>query len=242
VAIDGALILAGGAGTRLRPLITDVPKPLASVCRRPFIEYLVCQLAAAGVTKATLLAGYMADELATTLGDTSHGVELAYSVESEPLGTGGALKNALPMLIGRRWLVLNGDSLFDISLSDLVARHREDAPVTLALANVADAARYGSVTTTFDGSVAGFAEKSEGTAANSWINAGVFVLERSVLEEIDSDRPISLEREVLPALIGRGLRAERFDGYFVDIGIPGDYLRAQQDCGVFERLVSAAPG
>lgn len=239
-AVDGAIILAGGAGTRLRSVVSDVPKPMAQVCGRPFIEYLICQLGAVGIGNATILAGYMADSLSATLGERSHGVELAYSVESEPLGTGGALRNALATLTGDRWLVLNGDSLFDIALAELAARHEPGTPLTLSLANVADAARYGSVATDDDGTVTAFAEKSE-TPTSSWINAGVFVIERSVVESIASDRPVSLEREVLPALIGRGLRAERLDGYFIDIGIPDDYLRAQQECEVFERLVSAAP-
>jgi NDP-sugar pyrophosphorylase family protein len=242
VEIDGALILAGGAGTRLRPLISDVPKPMATVCDRPFVEYLICQLGAAGVSNTTLLVGYMADELRATLGDNLHGVALEYSFESEPLGTGGALRNALSSLAGDRWFVLNGDSFFDISLDALAASHRADAPLTLSLANVSDAGRYGSVTTAEDGSVTGFTEKAPTASSNGWINAGVFVVERSVLEGIANDRPVSLEREVLPALVGRGLRAERFGGYFVDIGIPDDYLRAQLECEVFERLVSAAPG
>jgi NDP-sugar pyrophosphorylase family protein len=238
--IDQAIILAGGAGTRLRPLISDVPKPLASVCGRPFIEYLVAQLAAAGVRKATLLTGHMADALEATLGSRSHGVHLEYSVESKPLGTGGALKNAETLLDGDRWLLLNGDSLFDISLLGLAANHPSDASVTVALAEVSDVGRYGAVTTDDDGTVTAFEEKSE-SGGMGWINAGVYVVSRAALAAIASDRAVSFEREILPALIGRGLRAQRLRGFFIDIGVPDDYWRAQRECGVFERLASATP-
>ena len=238
--IEQAIILAGGAGTRLRPLVSEVPKPLASVCGRPFVEYLIAQVAAAGVRKVTLLTGYMADALRANLGGESHGVALEYSVESEPLGTGGALKNAEPLLEGDAWLMLNGDSLFDISLVELVANRSTDSPVTIALAEVSDTRRYGSVTADDDGSVIAFVEKSE-SAGNGWINAGVYVVSRSVLGSVANGRPVSFEREILPALIGRGLRAQRFGGFFIDIGIPDDYLRAQRECDVFDRLASARP-
>jgi NDP-sugar pyrophosphorylase family protein len=235
-------VLAGGAGTRLRPVISDLPKPLAMVCGRPFIEYLICQVAAAGITRATLLTGYMSELLRETIGDMSHGVELEYSAESEPRGTGGALKLAEPLLAGDAWLLLNGDSLLDVSLNELVERHVAGSFATLALTRVEDARRYGGVTTADDGGVTAFREKSDATEAyGAWVNAGVYVLERAVLKLIDSDRPVSFESEVLPALIGRGLRAERLDGYFIDIGIPDDYRRAQQECSVFERLASAVP-
>jgi D-glycero-alpha-D-manno-heptose 1-phosphate guanylyltransferase len=221
--------------------VSDVPKPLATVCGRPFAEYLIAQLAASGVARVTLLAGYMAEQLEAELGELSHGVELAYSVEANPLGTGGAMRNALEFLTGDRWLVLNGDSLFDIDLFELTAAHTPGTPATLALASVRDAGRYGCVSVDSGGSVTGFVEKSAESPADGWINAGVYVIERSAVEVIASDRPVSLEREVLPALIGRGLRARQFEGYFIDIGVPDDYLRAQQECSVFERLISAAP-
>jgi NDP-sugar pyrophosphorylase family protein len=238
--ISQAIILAGGAGTRLRPVVSDVPKPLAPVCGRPFIEYLIAQLAAAGIPRAVVLAGVMADRLRSTLGDQLLGVEIVYSVEPAPLGTAGALKHAETMLDGDRWLLLNGDSLVDIDLSALSDAHRPDAALaTMALVRVDDSRRFGGVSIARDGSVVSFVEKPNSSEA-TLINAGVYVIERRLLNEIPADAAVSLERAILPALIGRGLRGEAFSAYFVDIGVPEDYLRAQQACAVFDGLIRAA--
>jgi NDP-sugar pyrophosphorylase family protein len=234
-----ALILAGGAGTRLRPLVSDVPKPMAPVRGRPFLEYLVAQLALAGVPEVMLCVGFVADVIEGHFGDgQGFGISIMYSRELDPLGTGGALKLAEERLVGDRWLVLNGDSLFDISLADFVTRHLDHPAVaTLALARVDDARRYGAVSLAADGTVAAFAEKPD-TSTPQPINGGLYMIERTVLHRIPVDRPVSFEREVLPELLGQGLRGEAFDGYFIDIGVPADYLRAQSDEDVFERLIS----
>jgi D-glycero-alpha-D-manno-heptose 1-phosphate guanylyltransferase len=234
-----ALILAGGAGTRLQSVVSDVPKPMARVRGRPFLEYLVAQVVRAGVEEVVLLVGYLGDVIERHFGDGARfGVRISYSREREPLGTGGALKLAEAQLIGDRWLVLNGDSIFDISLGELIARHIDHpAAATLALAHVPDSSRYGSVTVAADGTVTAFVEKSD-TAAPDRINGGLYMIERSVLQRIPVDRPASFEREVLPQLVGRGLRGEQFDGYFIDIGVPADYARAGADAYVFDRLVS----
>jgi NDP-sugar pyrophosphorylase family protein len=239
VSVNQALILAGGAGTRLRSVVSDRPKPMAEVGGRPFIEYLLAQVANAGIGEAILLVGYQAESFEDHLGDGERiGINVRYSREREPLGTGGAIRNAAPMLSGDRWLVLNGDSLFDISIPALIDRHvASDAVATLALARVADAARYGSVTVAPDGSVTAFVEKSQVTATN-YINGGVYMIERPVLHQIPADRPVSFEREVLPQLVGSGLHAEPFEGYFIDIGVPDDFARAQADAGFLARLVS----
>jgi len=236
-----ALILAGGAGTRLRSVVSEMPKPMAPVADRPFLEYVVAQVVAAGVPEIVLLVGYLAQSIERHFGAGERfGAHITYSCDIEPLGTGGALKHAEPLLEGDRWLVLNGDSLFDISLAELVARHlRHPAPATLAVARVADQTRYGSVTLAADGRVTAFAEKSGQTTPNH-INGGLYMIERSALQRIPVDRPVSFEREVLPGLVGHGLRGEPFDGYFVDIGVPADYAKAQLDRAVFDRLISAS--
>jgi len=243
-----AVVLAGGAGTRLRSMVADFPKPMAPVRGRPFLEYLVAQVAAAGMTDVVLCVGYGADVIADHFGDgTRFGVNIVYSREYAPLGTGGALKLAEERLTGDRWLVLNGDSLFDISLADLIARHMDHpAEATLALARVDDSRRYGTVTVAADGTVVAFAEKSE-TPTPDPINGGLYIIERTVLHRIPADRPVSFEREVLPGLLGArdelfgvGLRAEAFDGYFIDIGIPADFLRAQAAAEPFDRLAAAS--
>jgi NDP-sugar pyrophosphorylase family protein len=239
VSVRQALILAGGAGTRLRSVVSDRPKPMAEVGGRPFIEYLLAQVANAGIEEAILLVGYKWETFERHLGDGDRlGIRVRYSREDVPLGTGGALKKAEALLTGDRWLVLNGDSLFDISIPALIDRHiRAHAVATLALARVADSARYGSVTLAVDGSVTAFVEKSDSTATK-YINGGLYMIERSVVHQIPADRPVSFEREVLPELVGRGLHAEPFDGYFIDIGVPEDFARANADAAFLERLIS----
>ncbi len=235
-----AIILAGGAGTRLRSLISDVPKSMAPVAGRPFLEYLLHQLRRDGFTRVVLCAGHLAPQLREhfELG-LRWGVEIEYSVEQEPLGTGGALRLALPMLLGDRWLVMNGDSLFDVSLAGLVATHRQaSVPATLGLVRVEDAGRYGSIETAADGAVTAFVEKAD-AAGPGLVNGGLYVIERSTLELIPEGRPASLEREVLPRLVGRGLRGVVLDGFFIDIGVPHDYLRAER-AEAFRRLAQTA--
>lgn len=234
-----ALILAGGAGTRLRSVVSDVPKPLAPVCGRPFLEYVLFQLRANGVGRAIICSGYRSGAISDHFGDGRRwGIELRYSVEAEeaPLGTAGALARAAPLAEGERLLALNGDSLFDIAIADLVEDHvRNGAALTLALATASAAGRYGSVATDADGWVTAFAEKPDAGGA-PLVNGGVYVVERGVLDAVARDRAVSLERELLPALVGRSLRGRAFEGFFIDIGVPDDYRRAQADDVVWSRL------
>lgn len=234
-----ALILAGGAGTRLKPLVADRPKPLAETAGRPFIEYILHQLRRAAIVDVVICSGYMGDVIARELGDGSRwGVDIAYSAEPTPLGTAGALKLAEPLLAGDRWLLMNGDSFFDISLADLMAAHDRHRPaMTLALARVADGQRYGSVTIDRAGVLQSFASAAS-QAGPALINGGVYVVERSVLDLIPADRPASLERDVIPMLLERDARGMVFDGYFIDIGVPDDYLRAQRETERFEQFMT----
>jgi NDP-sugar pyrophosphorylase family protein len=224
-----AIILAGGLGTRLRPLVSDIPKPMAEVAGRPFMEYLLLQLRRAGVTRVVICAGFKAEPLNAYFGDGSRwGAALEYSIEPEPLGTAGALKLAEPLLSGDRWLVMNGDSFLDISLAGLAEAHRRTpAPATIALARVADVQRYGSVNCAEDGSLTRFVEKGHSTGPGL-VNGGIYVIERRTLELIPDRGATSLERDVLPQLVGRGLRGVQSDAFFIDIGVPEDFLRAQQ--------------
>jgi mannose-1-phosphate guanylyltransferase len=202
---------------------------MADVAGRPFLEYLLRQLRHSGFSRVIVCAGFGAERLQAYFGDGSRwGTELGYSIEREPLGTAGALKLAQPRLRGDRWLVLNGDSIFDIPLAGLVDMHRGmQAATTLALARVGNVRRYGSVECTTDGSVTRFVEKSRSSGAGL-VNGGVYVIERAALELIPRDQIVSLEREVLPKLIGQGLRCVPYDAFFIDIGVPADFRRAQK--------------
>lgn len=234
-----AVILAGGLGTRLRSAVADVPKVMADVGGRPFLEYIIDQLRHAGVDDAVVCVGYRAEAIERHFGDGARwGIRLAYSVESQPLGTGGALRLARPMLSGDRWLVMNGDSFFDISLALLGAAHRPaQTPVTIALGRVADARRYGEVTLSSDGLITAFVEKPATQApVPGLINTGLYIIERPVFDLIPADRPASFERDVLPQLVGGRLRGAVFDGYFIDIGVPEDYARARRELPLRPRL------
>jgi NDP-sugar pyrophosphorylase family protein len=234
-----AVVLAGGMGTRLRSVVSDVPKPMAEIGGRPFLEYLIGQLRRDGFTEVILCSGFMAVEIERHFGSgEAWGIKIEHSVEGEARGTAGALKLAEPLLAGDRWLVMNGDSLFDFPLRELAEAHAQDpAPVTIALARVADVRRYGGVTCAPDGRITAFEEKPDAPAPGL-VNGGVYIIERSVLGQIPADRPASLEREVLTQLAGKGLHGIVFDGYFVDIGAPEDYLRAERESAAFRQLAA----
>jgi NDP-sugar pyrophosphorylase family protein len=230
-----ALMLVGGLGTRLRPAIGHAPKPMAAVAGRPFLEYLLLQLRRDGFRDVVMLTGFGADALHQYFREgRDWGVTITYSPEPEPRGTGGALRHALPILEGRHFLVMNGDSFLDVSLLDLIAAH-DSAPAdgvaaaaTLALVRSSETERFGSVEVDAAGRVTAFREKIA-TRGEGLINAGVYVLERAMLEAIPAGRIVSLEREVFPGLVNRGLRGTELHGAFIDIGIPEAYEALRSD-------------
>ncbi len=223
-----AAILAGGKGTRLQSAVSDRPKALAEIGGRPFLAWLLDRLAAAGIVDVALCTGYRAEQIENAFGASYQGLRLIYSRETQPLGTGGALRLAAPKIPSDPVLVINGDSAVDADLAELVAWHRaHGAAGTLLLAHVDDARRYGRVRLDDTGRVLEFAEKSE-REEPGWINAGVYVLGRDLLDSISPHREVSLEREVFPAWIGRGLFGHRGQGRFIDIGTPESYAAAAE--------------
>lgn len=220
-------ILAGGFGTRLRSVVADRPKVLAPIRNRPYLTYLLDQLAGAGIRQVVLLTGFLADAVETTLGDSYAGMKLIYSPEPLPLGTAGALRLALPLLSSQAVLLLNGDSYCDVNLPDLWDFHcRQAADASMVLSQVTNTARFGKVHINHD-RVDRFGEKQESSGAG-WINAGIYVINRPLIEEIPESRPVSLEREMFPAWVGRNcLYGFRCQGRFLDIGTPQSYVQAQ---------------
>ncbi len=226
-AID-AVVFAGGLGTRLRAAVADRPKVLADVRGRPFLSYLLDQLAAAGIERAILCTGYMAEQVEAAFGAAHGALRLVYSREATPMGTGGALRLALDRVRTDPVLVLNGDSYCGVDLRALLAAHRASrARATMLLTEVEDVARYGVVRTTADGRVESFVEKG-GARGPGWINAGVYVLPRAEIAALPADRPVSLERELLPRLVDAGLAGHRAPGPFLDIGTPESYAAAER--------------
>jgi mannose-1-phosphate guanylyltransferase len=224
-----ALILAGGEGTRLRPLTSTMPKPVVPLVDRPFIAYMIEWLRGHGVDDVILACGFMADGVRAVLGDGSAlGVHLRYIEEPQPLGTGGALKYA-ENLLGERFFMLNGDVLTDIDLTAQLRQHEASgARATLGLIPVDDPSAYGLVRRNDDCSVRQFVEKpSPDEIDTNLINAGAYILERDVLDGMaPSGTQISIEREVFPKLVGNGLYGYEASGYWMDIGTPERYLQA----------------
>ncbi len=220
-----AIILAGGEGTRLKKVISEMPKPMAPVSNRPFLEYLVLQLRQGGIGDIILSTCYRKEVVKSYFGrGEKWGVRITYSEEEKPLGTGGALRKAADLLGPGPGpvMVLNGDSFLEADLRELIEFHTSrDACATMGLAFMEDTSRYGRVETDTGGKVVRFAEKSSG--APGFINGGVYIFNKEILTSIPEGKA-SLEIEVLPHLVGKGLYGMEIKGFFRDIGIPDDYL------------------
>jgi mannose-1-phosphate guanylyltransferase len=226
-----ALVLAGGEGTRLRPLTHTVPKPVMPLAGRPFLTFMLDWLRGHGVDDVLLSCGFLAHAVEDVLGGEYEGMRLRYVHEDDPLGTAGPVRLAADMgLLAERLFVLNGDVLTDMDLTAQLAFHEEkQAVATLALIAVEDTASYGVVPTTDDGAVEEFLEKSPGPAPTNRINAGAYVIERELVERIPAGRAVSFEREVFPGLVGEGLYGYHSEGYWIDIGTPERYLESTYD-------------
>lgn len=229
-----AVILVGGLGTRLRPVVSDIPKAMAPVNGRPFLEYQLAYLKNNGINRVILAVGYKKDSIISHFGNEFFQMKIAYAKEEKPLGTGGAILNALPLVREQQFFILNGDTMFEISLNKLQKVHREKkADLTLALRKVQDTSRYGAVTNDDNGRINGFLEKGE-AKGEGLINGGIYFGNRKFFEQISYQGKFSFEKEVLE----QEYRQQKFYGigfenYFLDIGIPDDYKRAQHE---FKRL------
>ncbi len=223
-----AAILAGGLGTRLRTVVSGTPKALALAGNRPFLVYLLDQLRRFSVSEAVVCTGYLGQMVESCFGEYYQNLHLVYSREAAPLGTAGALRLALPFLKTPQVLVLNGDSYCDIDLQELLWRHREQkASATIAVTSVENTRRYGTPLLNENQEIIAFAAKGRQDGPGL-INAGIYVLERRVIEEIPLQMNLSLEKEVFPKYVGKSLYGFVTDKFFIDIGIPLDYERAQE--------------
>lgn len=229
-----ALILAGGLGTRLRPLTYTRPKHLLPIANKPHVEHVLDLLQAHDVDEVVLLTSYLADAFAETVESArARGMRVEVTHEHEPLGTAGALKNAESVVGDDTFLAFNGDVLTDVDLGEVVAFHRDRGSVTtILLTPVDDPSAFGVVPTESDGRVTGFIEKPPpGEAPTNLINAGVYVFEPSILERIPAGAVWSAERQLFPDLVtdGAPVFALGTDAYWMDIGTPEKYLQANLD-------------
>jgi D-glycero-alpha-D-manno-heptose 1-phosphate guanylyltransferase len=224
-----AVVLAGGFGTRLRSVVSDLPKPMAPVRGRPFLEYVLDELVGQGLETAVLAVGYKADMIRDHFGETYRSLRLLYSVEDEPLGTGGGIRQAVDMAQGDAVFVLNGDTLFRVELQRLAERfYGASSLLTVALKEMHHFDRYGTVLVNDAGVITGFREKRP--MEQGLINGGVYLLSKDLFALKPLPAVFSFERVILE---GEYLRARfsavAFDGYFIDIGIPEDYARAERE-------------
>ena len=221
-----AAILAGGLGSRLRSVIADRPKVLAPVADVPFLTHLLRQLGQANLGEAVLLVGYGAEQVRAEFGESQCGVRLGYSYEKELLGTGGAVRLALPLLKGKTLLLMNGDSYCNLDVRSFVDNHRgHGGRVSMTVTWVENASRFGRVELGPTDTITRFEEKAP-VPVPGWINAGLYLIDRELFEAIPANVPISLERDLLPAWVSNREVLGYRGGEFIDIGIPETYARA----------------
>jgi len=223
-----AVILAGGLGTRLRKVVSDKPKVMSDVCERPFLSYLLDQLANAGFKHVVLCTGYLGEQVEKVFGSKYRSLRLSYSKETEPLGTAGAIRLALPLFKSKSLLILNGDSFFEADLKSFVEQHYEKGSnVSLLLVEMVDTSNYGSVNVDANCMVKSFDEKVN-NSRHGWVNSGIYLIEEQMIRTIPANKSVSLEHEMFPAWIGHGLYGYQRHGRFIDIGTPKTFAKAQE--------------
>ena len=229
--LPNAIILCGGAGLRLKSVIRETPKVMACVSGHPFLELLLHQLSRHGFSRVVLAVGFRKEAIRSHFGDSAFGLNLVYSEEDEPLGTGGALGKAAHLLESDTALVSNGDSYTDLDMCRFVNKHKSSqADISLAVVRTDGRRDAGSVFADSDGTLKGFAEKYNHDAA-PFINAGIYLFSKSRLREIRPGMQVSLERELLPDWLSAGCAMRVFvaEGNCVDIGTPERFLNAQRE-------------
>jgi len=232
--VKEAVVLAGGLGTRLRNVLRDLPKPMAPIGDKPFLEYLILYLQKNGIEKVILSVGYKWEVIKEYFGDSFEGMEIVYCVENEPLGTGGAIRKSLCFVASEDVFILNGDTFFDIDLKEFFAFHKEKHSVlSIALKPMKQFDRYGIVKIDNDNRIVSFEEKRY--YQFGFINGGIYLLNKDFFLSFDLVDKFSFEKDFLEKYYKfyefYGLP---FDSYFIDIGVPEDYERAKRNFEKFE--------
>lgn len=226
-----AIILAGGFGTRLQSLVNDVPKPMAPLNNEPFLNYVFDYLKYYKIEHVVLSTGYLADKIVEYYKTEYKGIKISYAKEETPLGTGGGIRLAITKCTTIDVLVLNGDSFFDVDINTHYKNHiSKQAECTLALRKVDDAARYGTIVLGSENIIETFKEK-DNIAQAGLINGGVYILNREIyFNNTEEVVPFSIEKDFYEKKIKElQIFGFEYDGYFIDIGIPEDYKKAQTD-------------
>ena len=223
-----AIILAGGLGTRLKEVISDIPKPMAPVANQPFLKYIIDYLIQQGIERIILSVGYKSEVIKEFFGDNYKGIELIYSIENEPLGTGGGIRLAADKLNGEETFIINGDTFFDVHLLGLEQLAiSEKSDLCLALKPMKNFDRYGSVEL-LKNRIISFKEKQ--FVQEGLINGGVYWLNKSLLALFKSGEKFSFERDLMERQVDKKtISGFITDSYFIDIGIKEDYIQANKD-------------
>ena len=226
-----AIILAGGLGTRLKSVINDVAKPMADINGRPFLQYMFDYLGPQGVKDVVLCVGYKSESITNHFGSEYEGINIAYSLEQQPLGTGGAVRQAMTLVAPDTSdvLVMNGDTFFDVDLDSMADFHQDkDADVTIALKWMEKFERYGMVDIEADSRIVGFREKEY--QEEGYINGGIYVIDHNFFRSQELPDKFSLEKDFHEV---RYKDSDYYgyptDEYFIDIGVPEDYAKAKKD-------------
>jgi D-glycero-alpha-D-manno-heptose 1-phosphate guanylyltransferase len=220
-----AIVLAGGKGTRLREVVPDLPKPMALINGRPFLELLLSSLERKGIQRAILSIGYMADVISKHFGSQYGKMKLVYEVETTPLGTGGAIRAALSHAKEDHVFIFNGDTYLDVEVSELEKLWKQNLRPIIVGCEIEDTERYGRLNVE-NAQVTGILEK--GVKGKGWINGGCYVVSSDLLNSFALNTPFSFENDFLKQALSNhqfGLYVTK--GHFIDIGIPADYARAQ---------------
>jgi len=224
-----AIVLAGGLGTRLQSVVSDVPKPMAPIGDKPFLEYIFAYLKRNNITRIILSVGYKWETIKDYFGDSYDEIELVYSVETEPLGTGGAIKKAISYVKEKEVYIINGDTFFDVNLADL--KLSDNSKIKLSLKKMYDFNRYGCVEYDQTGLVTNFSEKSHREEGS--INGGIYLAVTDIFDAFNMEEKFSFEKFMEDNFKQLHIGTEVFNNYFIDIGIPDDYARAQVELKKF---------
>lgn len=225
-----AIILAGGFGTRLQHVVSDLPKPMAPIKGQPFLNYLLDYLLRYEVEHVVFSTGYLHENIVSHCHNFYKGINISYAREIEPLGTGGAIKFALSQCEQEDVLVLNGDTLFSIDLHDFYSFYEQKKTnLAIALRQVEDVVRYGSVQVDEEGKIIRFTEKNE-QIGKGYINGGIYYMSKQLMQIMPEKENFSFEKEVMEKYcLEENFYAKPYNSYFIDIGIPEDYQRAQEE-------------
>ncbi len=225
-----AVVFCGGFGTRLREVLPDKPKVLAEINGVPFVHYLLRKIEKSGCKKVILCTGYLAEQIESLLGNKFGELSIVYSKESNPMGTGGALRNAEQYITTKYALVMNGDSFVECDFRDYYYWHiKVGAKISMIVKKTLDTSRYGSLSLNEGDRITKFQEKvCSSEIEGKFVNVGVYLMDHRILQKIPQKVPLSLEKEVFPNLLSDGVFGYRIEGYFIDIGTPQSLVEAQE--------------